>query len=80
MVGQSSPHEAVARTSAVSGGLTVRRGISGLEATGLRFTAQLANLQSADQVAGYDVTQRDRYPYWRSPSSSRWRWVSAGSS
>ncbi len=59
--GQTSQHEAVARTSDVAGGVTVRAGASGLEADGLRFAAQLANLQSVDQVAGYNVSQRDRF-------------------
>jgi polyisoprenoid-binding protein YceI len=60
-VGQSSPHEAVARTSAVSGGLTVQQAASGLAATNVSFTAQLSGLQSVDQVAGYNVSQRDRF-------------------
>jgi len=58
--GQSSPHEAVARTSGVSGGLTVQQSSSGFQASDIAFTAQLANLQSVDQVAGYNVSQRDR--------------------
>ncbi len=58
--GQASSHEAVARTSSVGGGLTVQQGSSGLVAQGLRFTAQLADLQSTDQVAGFNVSQRDR--------------------
>jgi 4-amino-4-deoxy-L-arabinose transferase-like glycosyltransferase/polyisoprenoid-binding protein YceI len=59
-VGQTSSHEAVARTSSVTGGLTVQQGTSGLQVTALRFTAQLTNLASVDQVAGRDVSQRDR--------------------
>lgn len=59
-VGQTSPHEAVARTSSVSGGLTVQQGSSGFQATAIKFSAQLANLQSVDQVAGFNVGQRDR--------------------
>lgn len=58
--GQTSTHEAVARTSAVSGNLTVQPTAAGLEATTLKFTAQLAGLQSQDQVAGFNVSQRDR--------------------
>src|SRR5207253_19508 len=58
--GQSSGHEAVARTSAVSGGLTIQQTNGGLQATALKFTAQLASLQSVDQVAGFNVSQRDR--------------------
>lgn len=60
-VGQSSPHEAVARTSGVSGGLTIRQSSSALQATDINFTAQLGGLQSVDQVAGYNVSQRDRF-------------------
>jgi polyisoprenoid-binding protein YceI len=59
-VGQSSTHEAVARTSAVTGGLKVQQAASGLEATDLNFAAQVGQLQSIDQVAGYNVSQRDR--------------------
>ena len=58
--GQSSAHEAVARTSDVSGGLTIDQGPSGLEATAIKFTAQLSSLQSVAQVAGFNVSQRDR--------------------
>jgi polyisoprenoid-binding protein YceI len=58
--GQSSSHEAVARTSAVSGGLTIQQANGGLQATAINFTAQLASLQSVDQVAGFNVSQRDR--------------------
>lgn len=58
--GQSSTHEAVARTSAVSGGLTIQQTNGRLQATALKFTAQLASLQSVDQVAGFNVSQRDR--------------------
>jgi polyisoprenoid-binding protein YceI len=58
--GQSSKHEAVARTSSVSGNVTIQQAAGGLQAKGINFTAQLANLQSVDQVAGFNVTQRDR--------------------
>jgi polyisoprenoid-binding protein YceI len=57
--GQPSTHEAVARTSSVSGGLSVQHSSSGLQATSIRFTAQLANLKSIDQVAGFNVSRRD---------------------
>ena len=43
----------------MSGGLTVQQGSSGLQAIALKFTAQLANLRSVDQVAGLDVSRRD---------------------
>ena len=59
-VGQTSPHQAVARTSDVSGTATVTQGASGLEATTLRFAAQLSSLHSQDTVAGFDVLNRDR--------------------
>jgi polyisoprenoid-binding protein YceI len=58
-VNQSSTHDAVARTSSVSGGLTVQKATSGLEATGIKFAAQLTGLKSVDQVAGFNVSQRD---------------------
>ncbi|MGI8563555.1 MAG: YceI family protein [Candidatus Dormibacter sp.] len=58
--GQSSQHEAVARTTSVTGGLVVQEAGSGVQATGLKFNAQLASLQSVDQVAGFNVSQRDR--------------------
>jgi polyisoprenoid-binding protein YceI len=58
--GTSSAHEAVARTSSVSGGLTVQQGSTGLQASAITFSAQLSSLQSVDQVAGYNVSQRDR--------------------
>jgi polyisoprenoid-binding protein YceI len=58
--GTTSPHEAVARTSVISGGLSVQQGSGGLEVSGLRFTAQLAGLHSIDTVAGRDVAFRDR--------------------
>ena len=54
--GQTSSHQAVARTSALSGGLTV----AGLEVSNLTFTAQLTSLASVDTVSGYQVSQRDR--------------------
>jgi polyisoprenoid-binding protein YceI len=55
-VGQTSSHEAVARTSGVSGGLTV----SGQSATAITVSADLTSLHSVDSVAGYNVTNRDR--------------------
>jgi polyisoprenoid-binding protein YceI len=59
-VDQSSPHDAVARASGVSGGLTIQQAGSGLQATGITITAQLTDLHSVDQVAGRDVNSRDR--------------------
>jgi len=58
-VGQTSKHEAVARTSTVSGGLTVSGGSTGYLVSGITIRVGLADLQSKDQVAGRDVSQRD---------------------
>jgi polyisoprenoid-binding protein YceI len=58
-VGQASKHEAVARTSTVSGGLTATADSTGYQVNALTFTAGLADLHSVDSVAGRDVTQRD---------------------
>jgi polyisoprenoid-binding protein YceI len=58
-VGQASKHEAVARTSAVTGGLTVSGDSGGYPVSSLTFTADLTSLHSVDSVAGRDVTQRD---------------------
>jgi polyisoprenoid-binding protein YceI len=58
-VGQTSKHEAVARTSAVSGSLTVNGDSSGYQANEITITVALAGLQSQDQVAGRNVSQRD---------------------
>ena len=58
-VGQTSKHEAVARTSTVSGGVTVTGDSSGYQVSALTFTAGLGGLHSVDSVAGRDVTQRD---------------------
>lgn len=57
--GQPAPHEAVARTTAVTGSLTAA-GSGPLQISALKFTAQLGSLASVDQVAGFNVTQRDR--------------------
>jgi polyisoprenoid-binding protein YceI len=60
LVGQATKHEAVARTDAVTGGLTVAKASSGLRVNGLRFAVELSGLQSVDTVAGHNVTNRDR--------------------
>ena len=58
--GETSKHEAVARTSAVSGGMTVAGdATSGFMVTHISITADLTQLHSVDSVAGRDVTQRD---------------------
>jgi polyisoprenoid-binding protein YceI len=59
-VGQTSTHEAVARTSSVTGQLTIAQSGSGYQLTGGSITVQLASISSVDQVAGYNVTNRDR--------------------
>jgi polyisoprenoid-binding protein YceI len=60
-VGQTSKHEAVARTSSLSGGLTVSGDSSGYQVSAITFTAVLTGLTSVDSVAGRDVTQRDSF-------------------
>jgi polyisoprenoid-binding protein YceI len=60
-VGETSKHEAVARTSMVTGTLTVGGDSSGYQVTGITFTAALSGLHSVDSVAGRDVTQRDSF-------------------
>jgi len=59
-VGQSSAHEAVARTTEVSGQVTIAQSGSTYQMAAAKITVQLANLASVDQVAGYNVTNRDR--------------------
>jgi len=58
-VGQSSKHQAVARTATITGGLTASSDSAGYQVSSLTFTADLTNLHSVDSVAGRDVTQRD---------------------
>jgi polyisoprenoid-binding protein YceI len=58
-VGETSKHLAVARTSNVSGGLTVSGDASGYQVSGITLTADVSSLQSVDTVAGRNVTQRD---------------------
>ena len=59
-VGQSSTHEAVARTGDVTGTVTISQSGSSYAMTAATVTVQLANLGSVDSVAGYNVTNRDR--------------------
>src|SRR5213080_340726 len=59
-VGQNSSHEAVARTGAVSGQLTITQSGSSYQMTSAKITVQLSGLASVDSVAGYNVTNRDR--------------------
>jgi polyisoprenoid-binding protein YceI len=58
--GQTSPHEAVARTSEVTGQVTIAESGSTYQVTAATVTVQLGSLASVDQVAGYNVTNRDR--------------------
>lgn len=60
-VGETSKHEAVARTSTVSGSLTVSSDSTGYQASAITFTAVLSDLHSVDSVAGRNVSQRDGY-------------------
>lgn len=59
-VGQSSSHQAVARTSDVTGTVVITQSGSTFEMTSTTITVQLANLASVDSVAGYNVVNRDR--------------------
>ena len=59
-VGQSSQHEAVARTGDVTGQVTITKSGSTYEMTSATVTVQLSSLTSVDSVAGYNVTNRDR--------------------
>ncbi len=60
-VGETSKHEAVAKTSNVSGSLAVSGDPSAYQVTGITFTAALTGLHSVDSVAGRNVVQRDSY-------------------
>src|SRR6266581_4289445 len=59
-VGQSSSHEAVARTNAVSGQATITFSGTTHQLSAATITVQLSSLASVDSVAGYNVTNRDR--------------------
>ena len=59
-VGQSSSHQAVARTSDVAGKVVIAQSGTTYQMTSATITVQLANLASVDSVAGYNVTNRDR--------------------
>jgi len=58
-VGETSKHQAVARTANVSGGLTVSGDASGYKVSDITLTADVTSLHSVDQVAGRNVSQRD---------------------
>ena len=57
--GETSKHAAVARTSNVTGSLTVSGDSAGYQVSGITLTADLSSLHSVDQVVGRNVTQRD---------------------
>ena len=59
-VGQSSSHQAVARTSDVTGDVVIAQSGTTYEMSSATITVQLANLASVDSGAGYNVTNRDR--------------------
>ena len=60
LVGQSSQHEAVVRTSTVSGGFAVGSDSGGAyPVRSIAIKVGLAGLRSVDQVLGHDVSQRD---------------------
>lgn len=59
-VGQSSSHEAVARTSDVTGMVSITQNGTAYEMSSATVTVQLSSLASVDSVAGYNVTNRDR--------------------
>jgi polyisoprenoid-binding protein YceI len=59
-VGQSSTHQAVARTSDVTGQVTITQSGGTYQMTSATITVQLGSLASVDSVAGYNVTNRDR--------------------
>ena len=57
--GETSKHAAVARTSSVSGGLTVTGDSAGYQVSAITLNADISSLHSVDQVVGRNVTQRD---------------------
>jgi polyisoprenoid-binding protein YceI len=58
--GQSSSHEAVARTGGVSGEVSIEESGSAIQMLSARITVELSSLASVDSVAGFNVTNRDR--------------------
>lgn len=59
-VGQSSSHEAVARTGDVTGTVSITQNGTTYQMSAAMVTVQLSGLASVDSVAGYNVTNRDR--------------------
>lgn len=58
---QSSPNDAVAHTTGVTGSVTIDGSGGPLSGTGLSVTADLRGLQSTDAFASHGPFQRDRY-------------------
>lgn len=58
--GQSSTHEAVSRTSGVTGEVAIGTANGTIVMTSAKITVDLSSLASVDSVAGLNVTQRDR--------------------
>ena len=58
--GQSSSHEAVARTDGVSGEVSIDESGGAVQMTSAKITVELTSLASVDSVAGFNVTNRDR--------------------
>jgi polyisoprenoid-binding protein YceI len=57
--GQSATHEAVARTSEVSGSVSISQSAGAYTMTSAKITVQLSSLASVDSVADFNVTNRD---------------------
>ncbi len=57
--GQSATHEAVARTSEVSGSVSISQSAGAYTMTSAKITVQLSSLASVDSVADFNVTDRD---------------------
>jgi len=57
--GQSSSHDAVARTGDVSGQVTITQSGATYTMSSATITVQLSNLASVDSVAGFNVRTRD---------------------
>ena len=58
--GQSAVHEAVARTSAVTGSVSIAESGGAYTMASAKITVGLSDLASVDSVAGFNVTNRDR--------------------
>jgi len=58
--GQSATHEAVARTSAVTGSISIDQSGNTFTMTSAKITVGLSDLASVDSVAGFNVNNRDQ--------------------